>query len=698
MSEIKTRYKPRPLAVVTNPVEPPTTRRRARRRRSQSRSSRPTTAAVTLSPAQPPQTKRELQALATSALARIEGILKGSRKLTHADENWLSELQHALGRGAVTMNHPEKLGEQVTLEGPLTVDFINQDAPARLRLLADTLRAQLAATAYRPIEKQFTDYRLPVHNREIAHALRDRYTSGDFAALFELSDTHGVFHIAIDEQTGIGKTTEIDPSEDDIMSQLWVTDAVRFGRIQNSRYPEERHRALETLARFYKNEREAFDEAIADPVAYRDPTSKVGVHHLFYPESVEAFPWLAPKRLESHGLALGELSRAIVAGAKGEAWGLKSPSDDVVQSIAYLVKYFEAIGYETAPSNGIWEELVFADGLTWDVEAVRAGLEQFADLQFNPAYDGLPSVKRVRHALANSKFGALLTDRDAIDDLIARGQEQVEARVLREVPTENPSRNADSSLAFITSSTIRLGQTPVEDIEAHVHILEYLEKTLLMPNGVVKYAPFELEVLDGSERHTFDSYLVPNWGLASDVDGRLTLHRFDFEKTFGFPLTHVEPSTPDRFVIRSTYAEREDKPSEWSFQLSEMARGYSVQLSKLLDVLSTPGHVPSAAEKALLEKLQVRSTELINRGYAQITGSGEDGRPMVKANGFPARPWAVPEAYSHVSSFDVDANGDRVTRMLPGVNTPLGWSTATLFSASELFLENLRRIEQLPTV
>ncbi|MBK7859010.1 MAG: hypothetical protein IPJ65_10400 [Archangiaceae bacterium] len=653
------------------------------------------TARVDLSPAQPPQVKRELLDVATSALARIDGILKSGRALTHADENWLAELQTSLGRGPVTMSHPEKLGEQITLEGPLSVDFINRDVKTRLGLLAHTLRAQVAATAYRPVEKQFTGYRLPVHNSEIAAALKDRYRSEDFAALLDLSDSHGAFHIAIDAQTGIGKTTEIDPAEDDIMSQLWVTDAVRFGRIQNARYPEERQRALNTLARFYKNERAAFDEAIADPAAYRDAKSKVGVHHLFYPESVEAFPWLAPKRLESHGLALGELSRAIVAGAKGEPWGLKAPSDEVVQSLAYLVKFFDAIGYETAPSNGIWEELVFADGLTWDVEAVRAGLEQFADLQFNPAYDALPSVKAVRRALAESKFGGLLTDRAAIEALIARGQRQVEQRVLREVPTENPSRNADSSLAFITASSIRLGKTPVEDISAHLRILEYLEETLLQPNGVVKYAPFELEVEGGSKQHTFDSYLVPNWGLASDVEGRLTLHRFDFEEKLGLPLSHVEPSTPDRFVIRSTYAEREDKPSEWSFQLSEMARGYGVQLRKLLDVLETKGHVATADEQALLTKLQAKSTELINRGYAQITGSGEDGRPMVKANGWPARPWAVPEAYSHVSSFEVDADGERVTRMLPGVNTPLGWSTATLFSASELFLENLRRIERL---
>jgi hypothetical protein len=641
-----------------------------------------------------------LARLASDSLELIEARLADGGRLRASDVSWLQPLSEGLGTPSVTLSDPSDITRSVTLDARLDLETINAHAPAALQTLADTLRAMLAATAYRPQMKAFGGYEIPVHNAEIARALQGRYSPGSFQKLFQLADAHDVFHIAIDEATGIGKTTEIAESEDDIMSQMWVTDAIRFREIQNARYPELRQKALETLARFYRNERGAFDEAYANPAGYRDRNSKVGVHHIFMPGTLTAFPWLLPKRLESHGLALADFSRTIVAGGVQHApWGIAEPSDDLLEAIARLVKYFDAIDYSTAPSNGVWEELSAKEGLTSDIALVRDGLVAFKELAFNPDYATVPSIQRARAYFRASPYADLLTDERRIDALIEQGTRVVRARMTGAVPTENPDRNADSGLVFAVSLNTPLSDDPVANARAYLRVLDSLERSLVRPNGMVKYAPFQVLTSDGKKHLTYDSYLAPNWGLLADGEGHLSLHKLRFEETFGYPITHVEPSHEDRFLTRSRYA-APDKPAEWTFVLSEMARAYAVQLGALLDAVEVPGHTLTPEERALLDTLEAKTTEYVNRSYAQITGTDVNGQALIKANGRPARNWAVPEAYQHVSTFRFvkGGSGARETALLPGVNTPLGWSTATLFAVSKLFGDDLGRLHDLRAV
>jgi hypothetical protein len=293
--------------------------------------------------------------VAEQALEAIEQLLNEGRPLEAKDDEWIVPLQSVLGRGPVSLVSPNSLHETIELGGEVTRETIEKERAATLTILRDTLRAMLAATDYQPTIRAFDGYTLTIHNSRIAKELKAEYSADEFEQLLTIADHHGVFRIAIDEKTGIGMTAGSSAAEDSIMAQRWVTDAVRFGDLERPRHPEAWQRTLNTLARFYALERAAFEECIAHPDRYRDLNSRAGVHHMFSPDTLERYPWLTSKRLESHGLALWAFCEAILAAKDNVSWALTDVSDDVVQSLVWLTKFFKAIEYETAPSNGPWE-------------------------------------------------------------------------------------------------------------------------------------------------------------------------------------------------------------------------------------------------------------------------------------------------------------------------------------------------------
>jgi hypothetical protein len=58
----------------------------------------------------------------------------------------------------------------------------------------------------------------------------------------------------------------------------------------------------------------------------------------------------------------------------------------------------------------------------------------------------------------------------------------------------------------------------------------------------------------------------------------------------------------------------------------------------------------------------------------------------------PCPGYAIPEAYEMVSSLSLGDNGDK-QNAVAGANTPLAWGQASLYSASIIFLKNLRELE-----
>ena len=663
----------------------------------------------------------ELRSVAEQALGELRGRMREGRQLSpERDGEWFGVLVKTLGvrssqlgpdgQPQIVMTDPRNIGREVRLSASLTIEFINAK-PSRLQALADTLNAMLAATDYRPRVVNDLGYRrsLHVHNAEVAARLSRRYTREQFAGLFQLAMTNGVFEIQIDPSTGIPETTEITGDEDPIMKHFWVSDLCQLGAIQDdARYADSRPRALQSLATFYQSEAGAFWSAVNRPEPYRRLDSTTGVHHIFTP-ALTRFGWLLPKRLESHGLALSELVGAVISGVvRSDSWGLAEPSSEVLQSIAWLVRYFAAIEYWHAPSNGVWEELAAPTGLTSDISFVRQALEAVIDLMTNPAYED--KLGRVREDLSSQlgppgpngeprqPWGALLGDEEALRALARQGEAVVRSRLTRRPPVESEDRladgevMADAALAFACSASLTLEQDPIDDVEAYVEVLAFLEQRLMRPNGMIKYEPIDLVGSDGSNNRVGDSYLAPDWGLMTNGRGQLSFHKETFEDELEMPITMLEPSNADRFITRARYAVP-GKEAEWTFVTSELAHAYNVQLGKLLAVLAGLARDPDPREQALLESLVDKTTELMNRSYAQITGGLLDARTMVKANGRTGPSWRVPEAYQHVTTLRIGEDGERETAMMPGVNTPLGWSTAALWRVSQLFAHNLEQLE-----
>ncbi|MCR5266627.1 MAG: hypothetical protein K6E29_08575, partial [Cyanobacteria bacterium RUI128] len=77
-------------------------------------------------------------------------------------------------------------------------------------------------------------------------------------------------------------------------------------------------------------------------------------------------------------------------------------------------------------------------------------------------------------------------------------------------------------------------------------------------------------------------------------------------------------------------------------------------------------------------------TEHMNRSYARITP-----RNMTKSNRYSCPAYKVPEAYEAVT-----VKSGKV-KFVPGAHSPLTWAESSLHKASNMYLENLERIEKL---
>jgi hypothetical protein len=612
----------------------------------------------------------ERQRVAEASLAHLEAL--GARSPTAADQTWLSQLQAVLG------------APQGGALSPLD--------PGQRAVLRDTLKVLLAASAYRPYQVALGGGELEVHNREIADRLRFRYTRSTFLELVSFAEDHHVFDLQEDPRTGLVRACGVSAEENREMGERqWVTDTVRLGDLQRERSPQGWRRALLTLSRFYTQpaERAAFARAIERPETFREGTASEGVAHIFDPRTLQRDPgWFNNGRLESHGLALRAIAETVVAGPVwGESWGFTDTDlfaaealEAVAETLSQLAQYFDALDYPTAPSVGPWEETRLDGGLAWDTEAVRAGLAALRDLLFDPAYDANARVARVRAAnRARPHRLATVTDLRRLDALIDRGRARVvEAVTGASTVRESTARPIDSASTFIAASNAKLAGTPLADVEQHYRLLDTLAQHLVRRNGMIRYAPFEVALADGGRGTSPDSYLCKNYWVALDRDGRVDLEWRRRALAFG----SKDASDPEVFMARSALATA-DTEAEW-FMVSDLSRGYGVQVAKLLGPLAREGRAATTHERALIDVGLRKQTEAINRAYARITGEGS-----TKSNGKPAPAFAVPEAYEAVSALDSS------TRYLPGADTPLSWAAASLYAASRQLRVNLEACERL---
>ncbi|MBI3926779.1 MAG: hypothetical protein HY319_14660 [Armatimonadetes bacterium] len=624
--------------------------------------------------AEPPNEKeRYWQAIAREALER----LNGGRPLAAQDQDWLDRLQAALGRPFAVIPDPDHPSQGKVLDTRLTVEKLNA-SPEKREALERTLAAMLEATRDAPMV--LGD--IKIHNPQVAERMASGYTASSFRELFGFCERNGVFDISVDPASGLIRTSG-GTENAEMAARQWVTDSVRCGELERDRDPEGWKKALSTVALFYSGPREAeaFEKAIRDPESYRRGGPAEGVAHIFIPATLERDPdWANNKRLESHGMALRAMCDCMIAGAvRGERWGFSCAdevSDSMISTVARMARMFAAIGYESAPAVGNWEETVFPGGLTWDTEAMRSGLESLHDLMHNSAYDGNAQIARLRERLRQAPHGDFLADATALQDSIRAGQD----RVRRTYMAESPGiREMDSSLTFLSQSTIRLDDDPAADARKHLDLLEAVEKNLVRGNGMIRYLPFQVRLQDGTAVSSPDSYLSQNYTIAADRDGKIDLEWAEVMNQFG----SKDASDPEVFAARAQLSSP-DKEAEW-FMVSDLAHGYAEQINKLLDQPADP------ARKELMARARAGAERSINRAYARITDAGR-----VKANGRKCPALAVPEAYAHVTSLREGSDGNRSTRPIPGENTPLMWAASSLYAASKELQRALDRLEAQP--
>ncbi|MDO5296631.1 MAG: hypothetical protein Q4F00_08370 [bacterium] len=609
------------------------------------------------------------------------------RKLSAADEKWLEVLRSHWGRDNISVPDLDRLPAQRQVNCRLTAEYINAH-PGALQSLLQAWEAMEAATNLELQIFHGDGYTLPCCNPEIRALLKQSYTLAEFENLYLLALSHGTFDMKVNPENGLVITSDISGEENREMAcRQWVTDTVRTGEIERVVAPEGWKRVLQTLAKFYTSpvEQQAFDSCIANPKQYREGGLAEGVAHIFYPQNLQRDPsWFNNKRLESHGLALQALCQGLKGWAANEAWGAVQPDDAYVQAIANLAAYFISIDYATAPSAGNWEETPFPGGLTWDAQAIKAGLQELNDLLYDRHYDDCNCVVSFRERLRSSRHGQIAADRTKLAQAIASGEKRVRSSYMAESPGH---REVDASLSFLAGTDSRLDDNGLASVGKYLKQLEMLETKLVREHGMLRYAPFYTQLKDGSKVLSPDSYLNFNYNIASDPQGKLNLEWKGVLDSFG----SKDCSEPLVFAARASLA-TDNREAQW-FMVSDVARGYANQGLQVLKEaavrLGRPdGHVKiaelTAAERELFQRALQGATRNINRAYARIT----DTKPMVKANGLKAAAWAVPEAWQSVSTLDGGC------AYLPGVNTPLTWAAVSLQGASKTYMELLQAAER----
>lgn len=607
-------------------------------------------------------------------------------EFTETDEKWLVPLRRVLGRDTIVLPDPDNLGGTKEIDCKLTVEALNKHEHSA-RSLRLTLQAMLDAAKFSPRQAQDKIGSYNINNPEIAKLIKPSYNSKSFARLFDRASEKGCFELNIDPNTGLVATSG-GAEVKEMSERQWVTDTVRTGVLEKEIAPDKWVKVLNLLARFYTNETEqaGFKQCISEPSAYREGGPEVGVAHIFYPATLERDPaWFNNKRLESHALALDALAQGIIDGAEGKAYGIapQDVNDKVLDAIASLTAYLIAIDYASAPSAGNWEETPFPGGLTWDTAAACRALHTVRALLYLKNYDDIEGMKSVRAELLGHEYKDYLTG-EKLTDAISSGFKRIQKTYLAESPGH---REIDSSLVFLSCSELCLSEDgdSLSDVKKRLQILEELEDNLVRSNGMIRYAPFNLQLSNGSAVRSPDSYLTLNYNIACDPDGKLNLQWKSILDEFG----SKDASEPKVFAARAALS-RPDMEAEW-FMISDAAYGYAYAAKKILEHADLScccrGANPrtlSPSESRLFSQALSGATRNINRAYARITPEG-----LCKANGLPSPEWAVPEAWQNVSTIYGD------TALLPGVNTPLTWAKVSLWGASREFAEMLEKAESM---
>lgn len=497
----------------------------------------------------------------------------------------------------------------------------------------------------KPITQKFEDYTIPVHNRNIALRLKNKYTPEEFDDLYKFAESKGVFDYTMDESTGLVKTSFVDTKENPFMADLiWITDTCHNMDLVKNKEPEKCTDVFNRVTAFYENQQGVFDNVITNPIVYWHngiiwAGEQHTLGHCFITSTKEAHPWYPKTRLESVGNYLQTAVDLIKTGFNGGKYGYKSAEsvpDNVCTAISNCTAYLKAIHYPTARSCGAWEEQTFLNSLTSDTSICNEGIRNIMKMMYEDTTN--PEMLKLRERIINTKHGGVFNDRNGLESVLADGEKRIvdtpdfETTCYNNVPPLKPGeekcieRKYDAAMSFMPQTETLVKGDVIKDAEKKLTLLDELSWAIVRENGAIRYPG--------------DEYL------------KLDYHN---EK--------------DKFS--------QDFEAEW-FLVTEISKGYGAVAKQLLDAVESGGKTMDEVS-ALLSDAMKKETEYINRGYARITSSG-----TIKSNGFQCPGYKVPEAYEAIT----DTDGK--IRYVPGAH-PLAWAESSLYSASKLFAENLSR-------
>lgn len=505
---------------------------------------------------------------------------------------------------------------------------------------------------YNPVRKNFGDYVIPVHNEEIGKHLRRTYTSGQFNELFNFTKQKGTFDYIMDDKSGFVKTSLINRKENVLMSDMiWITDTCNNMVLIKSQHPQDCTKVLNKMADLYEGQKEVFDEIISMPSKYKkNPIhvwqGQIGVGHCFVPQTHRPHIWFAKTRLESIGNYLQQSSDIIITGLEGGKYGYKTADEipqNVIDSIANCTKYLKSINYPEARSCGAWEEQTFMSSLSSDTSICNQGIRDVMKLMFEPSKN--KEILKLRTRIMNSKHGDIFANKKDLESLLRAGETRIMIQPDIETIATHPrgtnskdikfyERYYDSAMAFIPQTEKIDSKNIYRDTAKKLYLLKKLEKNLVRDNGAIRYK--------GDEYLNLDYHTLKN------------------------------PWTDNK----------KKNEAEW-FLVSEMSCGYGAIARQLLEHIQQKRTITENDKKYLFMALK-GETEYINRSYARITPKN-----MTKSNMYTCPAYRVPEAYEAVTT----RKGK--IKFVPGAHNPLTWAESSLYKASEMFLSNLKKLEEL---
>ncbi len=507
-----------------------------------------------------------------------------------------------------------------------------------------------AAACNVPMKKDFDGYTIPVHNRSIGARLKSEYTPEEFNNLYQFAEDKGVFNYAMNEETGLVKTSFINSEENPLMADLiWITDTCHNMDLVKNKAPEKCTELFNNVTRFYENQQGHFDYVISNPIAYWHNgliwagEQPGGMGHCFIPQTKEPHPWFPKTRLESVGNYLQTAVDLITTGLNGGQYGYKTADevpDSVCSAISNCTAYLRNIHYPTARSCGAWEEQTFLNSLTSDTAICNAGVRSVMKMMYEDTEN--PEMLKLRDKIYNTRHGWVFKDRGGLENVLANGEQRIidthdyETTCHGNVPPLKPGeekcieRKYDAAMSFVPQTETFVKDDKIMDAQKKLEFLDELSFAIVRDNGAIRYPG--------------DEYL-----------------KLDYHKE------------KDKFS--------QDFEAEW-FLVTEISKAYGSVAKELIDTVMN-GEKELDEVAPLLDTAMKKQTEYINRGYARITPPFS-----IKSNGYTCPGYKVPEAYEAVT--DVDGK----IRYVPGAH-PLAWAESSLLSASELFAANLNDINTL---